>query len=328
VTNVGLWFDVRNPPQWRQPWNRLYGEVLELCEEADHLGAHSVWLSEHHLFEDGYLTQPFTLAAAIAARTRSIRIGTAVVLAPLRTAAELAEQSALVDVLSDGRFELGLGTGYRVPEFELFDASMERRYATTDQRVRDVRRLWQDPAMLPPPVQERPSIWLGYQGPQGARRAGLLGESLLTVNPESVAPYLAGLAEGGHDTASARIAGGINAWISDDPEADWPVVSERLAYQWDSYRRHGVEGTDKPIPAPVDPERYRARGLGAGLGHFLLATPQDAAARISDYLAGAPAETIFIWVSIAGMPHDLAQRHMRSIVCDLAPLLRELDGTA
>ncbi len=326
MTNVGLWFDVRNPPEWRQDWNRLYGEVLELCEEADHLGAHSVWLSEHHLFDDGYLSQPFTLAAAIAARTKSLRIGTAVALAPLRSAAEIAEQSALVDVLSNGRFELGLGTGYRPPEFKHFHVALERRYATTDQRVRDVRRLWKDPRVLPPPVQQRPNIWLGYQGPQGARRAGLLGESLLTVNPESLAPYIAGLKEGGHDPSTARMAGGINAWISEDPEADWPVVSERLAYQWDSYRRHAVEGTDTPLPAPIKPESYRARGLGAALGHFLLATPQDAATRINEYLDGIPAQTIFIWVSIAGMSYELTQRHMRTIVCELAPLL-EGSGT-
>lgn len=301
----------------------MYGEVLELCEEADHLGAHSVWLSEHHLFDDGYLSQPFTLAAAIAARTKTIRIGTAVVLAPFRTAAELAEQSALVDVLSDGRLELGLGAGYRLPEFELFGANLDRRYATTDQRVRDVRRLWQDPRLLPPPVQAHPRIWLGYQGPRGARRAGLLGESLLTVNPDSVAPYLAGLREGGHDLSVAGMAGGINAWVSDDPEADWPVVAERLAYQWDSYRRHMVEGTGKPLPAPVDPERYRARGLDARPGHFLLATPDAAAVQIAQYIADTPVETLFIWISIGGMPYELAQRHMRTIVCDLAPRLKE-----
>ncbi len=324
MTNIGLWFDVRNPPESRRSWSGLYGEMLELCEEADRLGAHSVWLSEHHLFDDGYLSQPFTLAAAIAARTKSIRIGTAVVVAPFRTGAELAEQSALVDVLSDGRFELGLGAGYRSPEFQLFAADLKRRYALTDQRARDVRRLWQDPRVLPPPVQTHPRIWLGYQGPLGARRAGLLGESLLTVNPASLEPYLAGLRAGGYDPSLARMAGGINAWITDDPEADWPVVADRLAYQWNSYRRHMVEGTGEPLPAPVDPERYRARGLGAGPGHFLLATPEAAAVQIAHYLKGIPAETLFVWTSIGGMSYELAQRHMRTIVCDLAPRLTQL----
>ena len=75
--DVGVYFDLRNPPQWQRDPARLYGFTLELCEEAERLGAHSVWLSEHHLFEDGYLTQPLTFAAAVAARTRRVRIGTA-----------------------------------------------------------------------------------------------------------------------------------------------------------------------------------------------------------------------------------------------------------
>src|SRR4029079_333378 len=82
MAKVGLYLDLRNPPASRQHWHRLYDFTLELCEEAERLGADSVWLSEHHLFEDGYLTQPLTYAAAIAARTSRVRIGTAVVIAP------------------------------------------------------------------------------------------------------------------------------------------------------------------------------------------------------------------------------------------------------
>ena len=131
--NVGIYFDLRNPPQWRQDPHRLYGFTLEMCEEAERLGANSVWFSEHHLFEDGYLPQPLTFAAAVAARTSRVRIGTAVLLAPLRPAVQIAEDVAIVDILSDGRMELGLGAGYRVPEFELFGADIERRYAATDR---------------------------------------------------------------------------------------------------------------------------------------------------------------------------------------------------
>ena len=70
--NVGLYFDLRNPPPWRRDWQRVYAFTLELCEEGERLGAHSVWVTEHHLFEDGYLPQPLTYAAAIAARTRRL----------------------------------------------------------------------------------------------------------------------------------------------------------------------------------------------------------------------------------------------------------------
>ena len=124
--NVGIYFDLRNAPPWPQDPARLYGFTLELCEEAEHLGTHSVWLSEHHLFDDGYLPQPLTFAAAVAARTRRTRIGTAVLLAPLHHPVEIAEQVAVVDLVSDGRLELGLGAGYRAPEFELMGVDLAR----------------------------------------------------------------------------------------------------------------------------------------------------------------------------------------------------------
>src|SRR5947199_6035592 len=125
--HTGIYFDLRNPPQWAIDPARLYSFTLEMCEEADALGCHSIWLSEHHLFDDGYLPQPLTMAAAAAARTGRARIGTAVMIAPLHQAAELAEQAIVVDIISGGRLDLGIGAGYRVPEFELFGAELSRR---------------------------------------------------------------------------------------------------------------------------------------------------------------------------------------------------------
>lgn len=319
--NVGLAFDLRNPPGWPRPPARLYGHVLELCEEADRLGAHSIWLSEHHGFPDGYLPRPLTFAAAVAARTRRVRIGTGLALAPLTPAAALAEDAAVVDVLSAGRLELGLGPGYRRPEFDLYGADFASRRTATLERAAELRRLWQDGRVTPQPVQERVPIWLGFLGPLGARRAGRLGEGLLTIDPTLAPPYLEGLAEGGHPPARGRMAGPIAGFVSDDPERDWPLVARHLAYDADSYRSLLVEGTGQPIPPPIDPDRWRARGLGARLGSFLLATPEDAARQLRAFTAGTPVETVFLPASLGGMPEDVAARHVETICRRLAPLL-------
>ena len=93
---VGIYFDMRNSPQWRQDWSRLYGFTLEMCQEAERLGLDSVWTSEHHMFEDGYLTQPLTMLAGVAGATKTIGLGTAVLLAPLRPAIQIAEENGLV----------------------------------------------------------------------------------------------------------------------------------------------------------------------------------------------------------------------------------------
>jgi|SRR5947209_3134035 len=140
--DVGVYFDLRNPQQWRQNPSRLYSFTLEACEEAERLGASSVWFSEHHLFDDDYLASPLTFAAAVAARTSRVRLGTAIVIAPLHHPAELAEQSVLVDLVSDGRLDQGIGAGYRDPEFDLYDASLKTRCDDTDGTAYELRKLW------------------------------------------------------------------------------------------------------------------------------------------------------------------------------------------
>ncbi|MGH7948740.1 MAG: LLM class flavin-dependent oxidoreductase, partial [Candidatus Binataceae bacterium] len=116
----GLWYDFRNPHQWRQEYDRLYAEILDQIAWAEELGYDDVWLSEHHFIPDGYSPALLPIAAAIAARTRIMRIATGVILLPFHNPVRLAEDAATVDVISGGRFELGVGVGYKVEEFEGF----------------------------------------------------------------------------------------------------------------------------------------------------------------------------------------------------------------
>lgn len=319
--DVGIYLDGRNPPQWARPWPEHYARTLELVEEAERLGAASVWLSEHHFFEDGYLPQPLTFAAAIAARTRSIRIGTAVLLAALRTPAQLAEEAAVVDILSDGRLDLGVGLGYRVPEYEGFGRGFERRFAQTEAVVREVLRLWDEGGVTPLPVQRPMSVWGGFFGPRGARFAGEIGAGLLALDPALMAPYREGLVAGGHDPASARCAAVVNLVVADDPEAAWPRVRPHLEYQWDSYNRYAVEGTDAPAPRPIDAERWIAPGRDGAPPRFGVFTPDAAAAHIRALTDGLPVVQVYLWASIAGMPDDLVERHVTLASTELRGLL-------
>src|SRR5207247_1723546 len=131
--------------------------------------------------------QLWTFAAAIAARTSRVRIGTAVNLLPLHSAIELAEQIALVDVISEGRVEPGFGVGYRKPEYRAFDGDFKRRYGVFAERVREIRALWGETpgaerTVTPPPVQQPIPMWAGVGGPMGARMAGRLGLGLQSSN--------------------------------------------------------------------------------------------------------------------------------------------------
>jgi alkanesulfonate monooxygenase SsuD/methylene tetrahydromethanopterin reductase-like flavin-dependent oxidoreductase (luciferase family) len=136
----GLWYDFRNPAQWRQPADRLYREVLEQIAWGENNGFDDVWLSEHHFVEDGYLPSILPAAAAIAARTNRIRIASGVLLMPFHNPIRLAEDIATVDVISGGRFELGVGIGFKREEFSGFGVSSKERGARTDQSLEIIRR--------------------------------------------------------------------------------------------------------------------------------------------------------------------------------------------
>jgi len=318
---VGIGLDVRRTPGDKRSWDRIYDFNLSLCIAAETAGLDSVWLSEHHGFPDGYLPQPLTFAAAVAARTTRIRIGTALLIAPLRAAAHIAEEAAVVDLLSSGRLELGMGPGYRHDEFDLFAADLDARHRTTRAQVTEIRRLWREGVVTPPPFRGEVPIWLGYRGPIGAKNAGRLGTGLLSLEVEALEPYLAGLAEAGHSGAVARMTGAVHGFVSEDPERDWPQVSKHLAYWADEYRRLMVAPGD-PAPRPIDPNRWRERGLVAGLGGFAYGTPAELAATLRSHFAGAPVETVFFEITLGGMSESMSEGQLEQVAI-LAQLLRD-----
>ena len=137
----GLWYDFRNPPEWRQASDRLYSETLDQIAWGESHGFDDVWLSEHHFIEDGYLPSILPVAAAIAARTKRIRIASGVLLMPFHNPVRLAEDIAVVDVISGGRFELGVGVGFKHEEFDGFGVPFKERGARTNQSLEIIRRL-------------------------------------------------------------------------------------------------------------------------------------------------------------------------------------------
>src|SRR5713101_777560 len=109
----GYQFDFRNPPSSARSFETLYADTLKQASLAEELGFDSIWLTEHHFTDDGYLPSMMPMAAAIAARTHRVSIGTYVLLAPFQHPLKLAEDAAVVDVISGGRLRLGIGQGYR-----------------------------------------------------------------------------------------------------------------------------------------------------------------------------------------------------------------------
>jgi alkanesulfonate monooxygenase SsuD/methylene tetrahydromethanopterin reductase-like flavin-dependent oxidoreductase (luciferase family) len=314
---LGIYLDLRNPPGWQRPWADLYRATIELVADAERRGVDAVWLTEHHQFDDGYLSQPLALAAALAVRTRSLRIGTAVLLAPLRHPLHVAEEAALVDVLSSGRLELGLGAGYVRPEFEAFGADEEQRYQATEACVRRLQALFGDGALRPPPVQAHIPIWLGYQGPRGARRAGALGVNLLSLDRDLYARYRQGRADAGIGGAG-RVGGVVNLLLARDPEKAREQVLPHLAYHLNSYRQAIAAGRGGRPPRPLEAAELRRefQSTGAARGFRVLDPPQ-ALAELTAMTAGLPVEHLLFWCRIGGMPDALVEEHLDLLLGDV-----------
>ncbi len=111
-----LWVDGRTT-RGQAVTTTTYSELMEEIIFAEQLGFDGVWTTEHHGFDDGYLPAPFTFLASVAARTRKMRLGTNVLLLPLWPIRLIAEEAAVLDVLSGGRLTLGVGLGYVQHEF-------------------------------------------------------------------------------------------------------------------------------------------------------------------------------------------------------------------
>ncbi|MGY9020211.1 MAG: LLM class flavin-dependent oxidoreductase [Alphaproteobacteria bacterium] len=172
-----------------------YGAFIDAIVEAESLGFHSIFLVEHHFTGEAQVSAPMNLLTYLAAKTSTIRLGTGVIVIPWHNPVLLAEQAATVDVLSNGRFDFGVGKGYRPREFEGFCISIQESAGRFEESMTLIKKSlssnerfsfhsdrwnFEDIVVEPPPVQKpHPPMWLAAGRPDSLRYAANGDYSLL-----------------------------------------------------------------------------------------------------------------------------------------------------
>ena len=322
-------------------WGDLYREAIDLAVLADRAGLSSVWTTEHHLVDDGYMPSLLVTAAAMAARTERIRIGTGVLLAPLHHPIRLAEDAATVSLLSGGRLILGLGLGWSQVEFDTFGADITRRGRSMSEILSILPRAWSgspiswDGPLHPVgPVAVRPTpehpipIWVGGGADAAVRRAARLADGFLSnASPERFAAQVALASEererAGVDRPFSWAFYGI-VHLCEDAARGWDEIADavRLAtWKYGDMEASAFRGRG-PVPAPP---RWDAAAEEVLRQRVMVGTAEQVAARVASVreAAGVPFE--FVARSyLPGRPYPALAEQVHRLAEELAPLLAPL----
>jgi probable F420-dependent oxidoreductase len=271
----------------QRTWEDVYSETIALSVELERLGYDSVWTTEHHFVDDGYMPSLLVTSAAIAAATTTIDIGTGVVLAPMHRPVRLAEDAATVQVISNGRLLLGLGLGWSTIEYDVLGVDMAVRGKAMTEMLQFLPHAWTG----------EPFTWEGevYAYPEIAVRPA----------PSKTIPLIVG---GGVDAAVRRAARHADGFFSNASPTRFAhqvaIATEEMesigrdpaSFKWIFY---GVmyPGSRAEILASTWEQRWKYSDMEASAARAGLATPPSPSISEADsvtkqIIGGSPAEII------------------------------------
>jgi probable F420-dependent oxidoreductase len=317
----------------------LYAQALALAREAEELGFDSVWTSEHHFVDDGYLPSVLPLSAAIAATTERITIGTGLLLAPLHEPLRAAEDAAVVDLISGGRLILGMGLGWREEEFEALGVPLRERASRLEDSVTVYRQAWSGelvtggPRLAYPDVPVRPlparpqgpPIWIGAMSEPAIRRAARIGDGFMAtdVTPATLGDQVALVretraAEGRYGPFEISLHLPTFAWHGDDA---WNLIRRHHWYiEWKYEDIDAARHRDgDPRPAPeIDDELDRQLRE-----RIVLGAPEVVADGIRELADAAGGDLHYIArLYFPGLPFNMQREVIRIFGEEVAPKLR------
>jgi alkanesulfonate monooxygenase SsuD/methylene tetrahydromethanopterin reductase-like flavin-dependent oxidoreductase (luciferase family) len=267
--DLHLAFELRSPPG-TTPHRDLYPAMLDICAWGDDQGFAYVNFGEHHVSKTGYNPSPLITCAAVAGRTKRIKMRPNVMLAPFYDPVKLAEDTAVLSLASNGRFDVMIGAGFRPSEFAMFGVHLEDRWATIGETIEVLRKAWtgepfayRDRTIFVRPVPDpAPKIFLGGGSPAVARRAARIADGFaLPFSPTLWEPYREACREfGKSDPGPAQPLGPVFLWVAEDIEAAWTMLMPHILSQMEEYGQFTREGYGDALgPYRGKPEPDEAR---------------------------------------------------------------------
>lgn len=332
------YYSLQSPPFNPRAHKDLYAEMLDEISMADEMGFDSAWLTEHHFLKDGYCPSILVTAAAIAARTKNIRIGTGVLLMPLHDPVRVAEDAAVVDLISGGRLILGIGLGYRPEEFAGFGRSLKERRGRMEESLEILNSSWRDEpfsfdgkyyklenvSVTPKPVQRPVPIWIGAFTEPAIRRAARIGSPLFVpaIGIIPIVKYLFDLhsnllKEYGRNPEDFEKPLVREMYISDTTsDKIWEKIKENVTYTAKGYASWGsmVDRAGNLLSDPDDPILY-----DLAREQSIIGTPEECIETIKRYKDELPVNNLICRFKFPGISHEEAVRSMKLFVEKVLP---------
>lgn len=320
-----LRYDLRCPAFADSDPAALATAAIEQCRWADRLGFATVTLSEHHGSPDGYLPSPLVFGAAIAAVSEQLRLLVASLIAPLHDPVRLAEDLAVLDVLSRGRLIPVLSGGYVESEFRTFGARLGERAEVMEAIVPWLERAWSGEPfehrgatvrVTPRPFQRpRPPIFMGGSSAAAARRAARHADHFLPALPEFFEIFRKErIRLGKPDPGELPRTTGSFLHLAEDPDAAWERIAPHALHEMNAYGAWMAEaGTAGPYRPIDDADALRVSG------EYPVMTPDELIERTRDF---GPMDTLMFHPLMGGMDPELSWQSLRLFEEKVLPVLR------
>ncbi len=317
-------FDLR-APSFGPPIERLYAAALEQAAWADAHGFEAVMVSEHHGASDSYLPSPLVVAAALAARTKRIRLRTGALVLPLHDPVRVAEDVAVLDLLSGGRAEIMIAAGYVPSEFAMFGRDLRERARLLEEGIAVLEKAWTGEPfdyqgrrvqVTPRPLQTpRPPILLGGSTVSSAKRAARLADGYIPTIPNLFKIYEEECARLGKKPAPREGGGPLFLHLAKDPEEGWANVGRHVLHDVNAYATWAEQaGVASPFARSADLDAVKRTGA------YQVMTPEACLAMCRALRDGS---VLMFHPLLGGIDPDVANESLELFAREVWPRLEE-----